>query len=64
MITDIGGLQRKIDAPGRGIGHIGRHQLLAEQEACARSQFDTGAIAKAYRGAVDDHHVAWAKFKN
>ena len=25
MIADIGGLQGKIDAPRRGIGHVGRH---------------------------------------
>src|SRR5437762_1850229 len=38
--TDIGGLQCKVDSPGRTVGLLGRHDLLAEQEPRFRSQLD------------------------
>jgi hypothetical protein len=64
MIADIGGLQGEIDAPRRGIGHIGRHQLLAEKEARLGSEFDPRAVAKPNGCAIDDHHIALAELEN
>jgi hypothetical protein len=60
MVADIGSLQGEIDSPGRRIGHIGGHQLLAEQKARARGKFNTGTVTEADGCAIDDHHVALA----